>query len=245
MIFEVAAVQKQVVQIDVVEAAGAPRLELGLDLAADPRHRRLRHRRLLSKGLHQRRLHIAGRQPAHEPGDHQRLQRVGLGHVRAEQLRGEPLGGAAQLGPGQRHRPRGGLDRGRAIPVAHPRMRVPTGRGPLIAVPPQECGHLGLNRALQQQLRAQLGDPLNRARQILAAGEHLIDLRAQPLGGRYSLRHGRRLLPQTCWSSREPTSDSFYTAPGTRPIYGTRPTSSTDRPDPWAPQGDQGTTEGA
>src|SRR4029077_21123050 len=82
-------------------------------------------------------------------------------------------------------------------PVAHPRMRVPTGRGPLIAVPPQECGHLGLNRALQQQLRAQLGDPLNRARQILAAGEHLIDLRAQPLGGRYSLRHGRRLLPQT------------------------------------------------
>src|SRR6185295_1964545 len=93
----------------------------------------------------------------------------------------------------------------------------PTGRGPLIAVPPQECGHLGLNRALQQQLRAQLGDPLNRARQILAAGEHLIDLRAQPLGGRYSLRHGRRLLPQTCWSSTEPTSDSFYTAPGTRP----------------------------
>jgi hypothetical protein len=32
----VAAVQKQVVQLDVVEAAGAPRLELGLDLAADP-----------------------------------------------------------------------------------------------------------------------------------------------------------------------------------------------------------------
>src|ERR1700741_5210595 len=50
-----------------------------------------------------------------------------------------------------------------------------------------------------------------------AAGQHLIDLRAQPLGGRYSLRHGRRLLPQTCWSSREPTSDSFYTAAGTRP----------------------------
>src|SRR4029077_4595970 len=83
--------------------------------------------------------------------------------------------------------------------------------------PPQKCGHLGLNRALQQQLRAQPGDPLNRARQIRAAGEHLIDLRAQPLGGRYSLRHGRRLLPQTCWSSREPTSDSFYTAAGTRP----------------------------
>ena len=42
------------------------------------------------------------RQAAHEPGDHQRLQGVGLGHALAEQLRGEPLGGAAQLGPLQR-----------------------------------------------------------------------------------------------------------------------------------------------
>ena len=39
VIFEVAAVQKQVVQLDVVEAAGAPGLKLGLELAEDPRHR--------------------------------------------------------------------------------------------------------------------------------------------------------------------------------------------------------------
>ena len=35
-----------------------------------------------------------------------------------------------------------------------------------------------------------------RACQILPAGKHLIDLYAQPLGRRYPLRHGRRLLPQ-------------------------------------------------
>src|SRR6185503_9560328 len=37
----------------------------------------------------------------------------------------------------------------------------------------------------------------DRARQILAAGEHPINLCPQPLGGRHPLRHGRRLLPQT------------------------------------------------
>ena len=36
----------------------------------------------------------------------------------------------------------------------------------------------------------------NCARQSLPSGEHLIDLYAQPLGRRYPLRHGRRLLPQ-------------------------------------------------
>ena len=33
--------------------------------------------------------------PRHEPRDHQRLQGVGLGHSRAEELGGEPFGGVA------------------------------------------------------------------------------------------------------------------------------------------------------
>ena len=50
--------------------------------------------------------------------------------------------------------------------------------------PDPKTRDLGLKRTLQQQLRAQPGDLLDRARQILPAGEHLIDLRAQPLSRR-------------------------------------------------------------
>jgi hypothetical protein len=54
---------------------------------------------------------------------------------------------------------------------------------PVVTLPAQKRGHLGLDRGLQQQPRTEPGHLLNRTYQILAAGEHLIDLRAQPLGG--------------------------------------------------------------
>jgi hypothetical protein len=61
---------------------------------------------------------------------------------------------------------------GRAVPVADPGARVLAGRGPLITLSPQQRGHLGLQRALPQQLGAQPRHPLDRGRQILAACEH-------------------------------------------------------------------------
>lgn len=48
----------------------------------------------------------------------------------------------------------------------------------------------------QQQPRPDPGHLLDRGGQICAAGEHLVHLGAQPLAGRYSLRHGRGLLPR-------------------------------------------------
>lgn len=50
--------QAQVVQPDVIEAAPAPRLELGLELLTDPRHRRPRHGSPLPERLDQRGLHV-------------------------------------------------------------------------------------------------------------------------------------------------------------------------------------------
>jgi hypothetical protein len=62
------------------------------------------------------------------------------------------------------------------------------GSGPLVTLPAQKRGHLGLDRTLQKQLRTQPGHLLNRTRQILATGEHTIDLRVQ-LSRQYPLRN--------------------------------------------------------
>ena len=56
--------------------------------------------------------------PRTNPAITRGLQRVRLGHPRAEQPGDERVDGAAQLGPLDDDRPRGGLDRGRAIAVA-------------------------------------------------------------------------------------------------------------------------------
>jgi hypothetical protein len=85
VILEVRRVQEQVVQVQVVEPALLPALELLLELGAHPRDR----------GVAQRGLHIAHRQAADEPGDHERLKGMSLGNPGAEQLGGEPLGGPA------------------------------------------------------------------------------------------------------------------------------------------------------
>jgi hypothetical protein len=127
-----------------------PGLELPLDLGAHPRHRGLAQRGLRAQRLGERALHIPDRQATDEPGDHQCLKGMSLGHLRAEQRRGELFTGAAQLRPGQRDRPGGGLDRHRGISVAHAGTGVLGQRGAGVALPAQEHGHLGLDRGLHR-----------------------------------------------------------------------------------------------
>jgi len=73
---------------------------------------------------------------------------------------------------------------GSRLSVLDPDTGIVAGRGPLVTLPAQKRAHLSLDRSLQQQPRTEPGHLLNRTRQILAAGEHLIDLRAWPLGRR-------------------------------------------------------------
>jgi hypothetical protein len=95
VILEVRRVQEQVVQVQVVEPALLPALELLLELGAHPRDRGVAQRGLRAQRLGERGLHIAHRQAADEPGDHERLKGMSLGNPGAEQLGGEPLGGPA------------------------------------------------------------------------------------------------------------------------------------------------------
>ncbi len=158
------SVQEQVVQFQLVQAPRRPGLELLGDRLADPRDRRLRQSRLGAERIGQGVLHVAHRQATHEPGDHQRLQRVGLGDALAEQLRGEPLGRIAQLRPRHGNRPGGGLDRRVAVAVTHPRPRLSAASGPLVAGPAQEHIDLGLHRGLDDQPGTQAGDVLDNLR---------------------------------------------------------------------------------
>lgn len=102
---EVRIVDEQVVQLHLVQTPAAPGVELVPDGLADPRHGRLGQRRLRPERVSQGSLHITHGQAAHEPGDHQGLQRVGLGHAGVEQPGHELLVGAAQLRPIQGDRP--------------------------------------------------------------------------------------------------------------------------------------------
>ena len=150
-------VQEQVVQGDVIETAGRPPLILVLDLLADRGDGGLGDRGLITEGLGQGRLHVPDRQAADERGDHQALQRIGLGDMAAEQPGRERLAGAAQLRPGQRHRPGGGLDGHLPVPVPGPGPGIAAGRGPLVTVPAEKLGHLSFQRGLHQQLGAEPG----------------------------------------------------------------------------------------
>ncbi len=141
---EEAGVQEQVVQSDTGQGPPRPRLVLVLDRLADRRDGGLGDRRLIPQRLSQGRLHVADRQAAHERGDHQRLQRVRLRHVRPEQAGRERLGRAAQLRPGEGHRPGGRLDGDLTVPVAGAWTSIVTRRGPLVAVTAEELGDLGL-----------------------------------------------------------------------------------------------------
>jgi hypothetical protein len=158
---------------------------------ADRRDRRLGQGGLGASRVGRRGLHIPGRQAADEPGDHQRLQRVALGDAGAEQARRKRLRGAAQLRPGHRHPPGGGLDRRIAVAVAATRPRILALGGALVTGAAEELAHLGLHRGLDDQLGTQPGDVLDDLDQPTRAVEQGVDLGTDPLGRGYSLGHGR------------------------------------------------------
>jgi hypothetical protein len=78
-------VQEQVIEHDVVQASLCPCLVFGFDRCTHLGDSRFRDRCLVAEGVGEGRFDIADRQPTHERGDHQRLERVGLGDVLAEQ----------------------------------------------------------------------------------------------------------------------------------------------------------------
>jgi len=188
---EEAGVQEQVIEDDLIQAPPRPALVLLLDLAANGRDGGLGDRGLIPERPGEGGLHIPHRQAAHKRGDDQRLQGVRLGHVAAEQAGGERLAGAAQLWPGQGHRPGGRLDRHLPVPVTAPGPGTGAGSTPLIALPAQELSDLGFQRGLHQQLGTQPRNLLQDLRQRAILGEQLIDVVADTVGRRYSDRHGR------------------------------------------------------
>jgi len=118
----------------------------------DPAHRALAERCLRPERVGERRLDIADRQAAHEPGDDQALQGVRAADPDSQKPRGERLVGSPQLRPLERHRPGGGLDRGRAVAVTAPGLLPRTAR---VALAAEELGHLGLERGLHQKAHAE------------------------------------------------------------------------------------------
>ena len=123
-------------------------------------------------------FHVAYRQAPHEPGDHQALQGVGPAHPDSEQPRHEGLVGAPQLGPFDGHRPRGGLDRGRTVPVAAAGTRS-LAMG--VALPAQELGDLGLDGGLHQQAHPEPGHLFEHLAELTLRGEQVVDVSADAL----------------------------------------------------------------
>ena len=120
---EVAAVEKQVLELDTGEIADLEGVELDLDGLANPTHGRLRHLGRGPERLLQGGLDVSGGQAPHPPGDHERLDGVGACHAPTEQARRERRGACAQLRTLQGHRPGCRLDRERAVAVARPLLR--------------------------------------------------------------------------------------------------------------------------
>jgi hypothetical protein len=65
----------------------------------------------------------------------------------------------------------------------------------------RRAGDLGLQRGLHQQPRAETGHLLQDLRQSLVLSEQLVDLAADRVGRRYSVRLGRRSFPSMTWPS--------------------------------------------
>jgi hypothetical protein len=178
---EMAAVQEQVLQLDPLKVTGLPGVELVLDGLADAADRRLRQGRLRAQRLTQRGLHVTGRQTTHEPRDHQGFQRVGAADALAQQPGRERLGGTAQLGALQHHRPGGGLHRQLGVAVAIA-SAVAVAAGVTVAA--QELADRGFQGGLHDQPHTQPGDLLQDLAEVLLGGEQLVDLGADPLGSR-------------------------------------------------------------
>jgi len=96
---EVGAVQGQVLEGHVGEVPGLPAVDLVLDRLARPADGRLRQGGLGAERVGQSGLDIADRRASAQPGDQQRLQRVGAAYPDAEQPGRDGLVGAPQLRP--------------------------------------------------------------------------------------------------------------------------------------------------
>ena len=153
------------------EVPGLPGVELVLDRLAHPADGRLRQGRLGAESTGQAGLHIADRQAPDEPGDHQRLQRVGAAHADTEQPGGERLVGASQLGPVDLHWPGRGLDRGRTVPVA---AALADPFAVAVALTAQKLGDLGLDRGLHQQAHPEAGHLLQHLAQLPLGTEQVV-----------------------------------------------------------------------
>ena len=210
---QVDRVEEQHDQVDVVERAATERLEPLVQLRADRRHGRLRG--LPEPGLFAQRLDVAHRQAAHEPADHQRLQRVGpqqpLAVPLREQLRDERDRRLADLRDLDPQLTLPGLQVARAEPVALPRPRL---RLALIASATQPGIELLLDRPLDDQPSA---EPRELAQHLLRvidqpSTEQLVDLSLYLRRRRYGASHGVGLLHRL--AGLEGTYAVATTAPG-------------------------------
>jgi hypothetical protein len=91
--------------------------------------------------------------------------------------------GAAQLWPGHRDRPGGGLDRGGTEPVAGAGSRVGYVGAAFVSGSAQELLNFGLNRGLDQQPGTQPGHILDDLGQVPAGAEQRVDLSTDLVGG--------------------------------------------------------------
>ena len=202
VIAEMAAVQEQVLEVDVGQLPVLPGVELGLDRLAHPAHRRLRQGGLGAQRVGQGGLDVAHRQAPHEPGDHQGLQGVGATHAHTQQPRREGLVGASQLRTVNGDRTGRGLDRRRAVPVT---TADPGSLAMGIALPAQELGDLRLDGGLHQQAHTEAGHLLQDLAKVTVRSEQIIDVGADALQRRYSCGHGCGFLSLLARLREEPT----------------------------------------
>jgi hypothetical protein len=126
-----------------------------------------------SKRLLQHRLDVARREPAQERSDHQRLERVGPGHVLAQHPALEPqLRRVAQPRALELDRARRRPDLARLVAVAM-RHRLP---GTLVAATAEEVSHLVLERLLQDQPGSQTTNRFHRILLLADTDQRLIKL---------------------------------------------------------------------
>ena len=203
-------VEEQRDEPDLVEIAALERRKAFAQLLAHPGRAGLGH--AAQPGLLAERLDVAHRQAAHERADHQRLQRLGPQQLAAprEQPRDERRGGLADLRDLDLKLALGRLQRPRAKPVAHAGLDI----GPaLVAGPAQPRVELLLDRALDDQPRAELGQLRQRSARVLpnADGQQLVDLSFDLRRRRYGTSHGVGLL------HRLPGLEGTYAVASTAP----------------------------
>src|ERR1700733_13005614 len=199
---EIDRVEEQHDQVDVVERAPTERLEPLAQLRADPRYRRPGS--LPEPGLIAQRLDIAHRQPAHEPPDHQRLQRVGpqqpLAVPLRKQLRHERRDRSPRLRNLDPQLTLPGLHVPRTEPITQPRVVVTQAALPLrpalIPSTAQPAVELLLDRPLNDQPRP---EPTKLGQHLLRVIDHalrqdLVDLSLYLRRRRYRASHGVGLL---------------------------------------------------